>query len=211
LPKGRLFPLTRDELIECLSLIRAVKARRLDRIEVPRCPLDILAQQIVAMAAADEWQEDALFDVCRKAAPYDQLKREDFDTIVAMLSEGVSTASKAGIYLHRDRISRRLKARRGARLAAITSGGAIPEVADFRVVTEEDHTYVGTLNEDFAIESLSGDVFLLGNTSWMIRYVRGGEVVVNDAHGAPATVPFWLGDAPGRTVELWAEVSRLRS
>ncbi|HEX3656168.1 MAG TPA: DEAD/DEAH box helicase [Pirellulales bacterium] len=210
-PKGRLFPLTRDELLECLGLLRAVRNRRLDRIEIPRCPLDILAQQIVAMAACEDWQEDELYQVCRRAMPYHDLGRAEFDRIIEMLADGVAPSSRTGAYLHRDRIDRRVRGRRGARLAAITSGGAIPEVADFRVVTEDDRTFVGTLNEDFALESLAGDVFLLGNSSWRIRYVRGGEVVVNDAQGAPASIPFWLGEAPGRTIELSAEVSRLRA
>ena len=210
-PKGRLFPLTRDELIECLALVRAVHQRRLDQVEIPHAPLDILAQQIVAMTACEDWPEDELFEVCRRASPFAELTRKDFDRIVEMLSEGVARGSRSGAYLHRDRLAQsRLRARRHARLAAITSGGAIPEVADFRVVTEEEHTFVGTLNEDFALESLAGDIFLLGNSSWRIRYVRGGEVVVSDAQGAPATVPFWLGEAPGRTVELSAEVSALR-
>ncbi|HWB14229.1 MAG TPA: DEAD/DEAH box helicase [Pirellulales bacterium] len=209
-PRGRLFPLTRDELLECCALVRAVRGRRLDRIEVPRAPLDILAQQIVAAVASEEWGEDELFDLCRKAWPYRDLTREQFDTVVEMLSEGIGRAARQGNYLHRDRIHGRLRPRRSARLAAITSGGAIPETADYRVVTREDRTFVGTVNEDFAIESLKGDVFLLGNTSWRIVYVRGGEVVVEDAHAAPATVPFWLGEAPGRTLELSAEISSLR-
>jgi ATP-dependent Lhr-like helicase len=209
-PRGRLFPLTRDELIECCALVRAVRERRLDRIEIPRAPLDILAQQIVATVAADEYAEDDLFELCRAAWPYRGLTREQFDAVVEMLSEGIGRATRQGAYLHRDRIHHRLRPRRAARLAAITSGGAIPETADYRVVTREDRTFVGTLNEDFAIESLKGDVFLLGNNSWRIVYVRSGEVVVEDAHAAPATVPFWLGEAPGRTLELSAEISSLR-
>ncbi|HEV3003064.1 MAG TPA: DEAD/DEAH box helicase, partial [Pirellulales bacterium] len=209
-PRGRLFPLTRDELIECCALVRAVRERRLDRIEIPLAPLDILAQQIVATVAGEEYGEDGLFELCHGAWPYRDLTREQFDAVVQMLSEGIGRATRQGAYLHRDRIHGRLRARRSARLAAITSGGAIPETADYRVVTREDRTFVGTLNEDFAIESLKGDVFLLGNTSWRIMYVRSGEVVVEDAHAAPATVPFWLGEAPGRTLELSAEISSLR-
>jgi ATP-dependent Lhr-like helicase len=209
-PRGRLFPLTRDELLECCALVRAVRGRRLDRIEVPRAPLDILAQQVVAAVASEEWGEDELFDLCRQAWPYRDLTREQFDTVVQMLSEGIGRAAKQGNYLHRDRIHGRLRPRRSARLTAITSGGAIPETGDYRVVTREDRTFVGTVNEDFAIESLKGDVFLLGNTSWRIMYVRSGEVVVEDANAAPATVPFWLGEAPGRTLELSAEISSLR-
>ncbi|HEX5447388.1 MAG TPA: DEAD/DEAH box helicase [Pirellulales bacterium] len=209
-PCGRLFPLTRDELLECLAVIRAVRGRRLDQIEIPQAPLDILAQQMVATVSGGEWSEDDLYRLCRGAWPYRNLSRADFDAVVEMLSEGVSRRTRQGAYLHRDQVHGRLRARRAARLAALTSGGAIPETADYRVVTREDRTFVGTLNEDFAIESIRGDVFLLGNTSWRVVHVRGGEVVVEDAHAAPANVPFWLGEAPGRTVELSAEVSALR-
>jgi ATP-dependent Lhr-like helicase len=209
-PKGRLFPLTRDELLECLALVRATRAERLDAVEMPVGPLDILAQQVVAAAASDEWREDELYELCRRAWPYRDLTRTQFDSIVAMLSDGFATGRRRGAYLHRDQVNGVIRARRGARIAAVTSGGAIPETGDYRVVTEADHTFVGTVNEDFALESISGDVFILGNSSWRIRYVRAGEVVVNDAQGAPATIPFWLGEAPARTIELSAELSRLR-
>lgn len=210
-PKGRLFPLSREDLIECLALIRAIKHRRLDQIEMPLAPLDILAQQIVAEVACEETDEAALYELCRRAWPFHRLSYTDFERIVAMLSEGVARGVRRGAYLHRDAINGRLRARRGARIAALTSGGAIPETADYRVVTEDEGTFVGTVNEDFAIESLAGDVFILGNMSWRIRAVRGGEVIVQDAQGAPATVPFWLGEGPGRTIELSDEVSALRS
>ncbi|HUY34424.1 MAG TPA: DEAD/DEAH box helicase [Pirellulales bacterium] len=210
LPCGRLFALTRDELLECLALIRAVRAGRLDPIEIPQAPLDILAQQMVAAVAAEECSEDGLFELVRKAWPYRALRRSDFDALLEMLSEGIARGRRQGAYLHRDRIHGRLRARRGARITALTCGGAIPDLADYRVITADDRTFVGTVNEDFAIESMAGDVFLLGNTSWRVRHVRGGEVVVDDAHAAPATIPFWLGEAPGRTIELSAEVSALR-
>jgi ATP-dependent Lhr-like helicase len=209
-PKGRLFALTRDELLEAVALIRAVRTGKLDRIEMPTAPLDILAQQIVAAVACEDFAEDDLFAMCREAWPYRDLDREDFDAVIGMLSDGIAPGNRTGAYLHRDRIHHKLRPRRAARISAITSGGAIPETADYRVVTEGERTFVGTLNEDFAIESQAGNVFQLGNTSWRIHYVRGGEVVVSDAHGAPATVPFWLGEAPGRTAELSAEVSQLR-
>jgi ATP-dependent Lhr-like helicase len=205
-PKGRLFALTRDELLECMALIRAVRQGKLDRVEMPVGPLDILAQQIVAAVACEEWGEDELFEMCRQAWPYRSLARKDFEAVVAVLSDGIAPGNRAGAYLHRAQIHHRLRARRAARITAITSGGAIPEMADYRVVTEGEGTFVGTLNEDFAIESQAGNVFQLGNTSWRILYVRG----VADAHGAPATVPFWLGEAPGRTNELSAELSELR-
>jgi ATP-dependent Lhr-like helicase len=212
-PKGRLFALSREELVECAALVRAVRAGRLDRIEIPRAPLDILAQQIVAAVACEDWDEDALFELCRRAHPYRDLARSDYEAVLAMLSEGIAPQrGRWGAYLHRDRVNNRLRARKGARLTALTCGGAIPEIADYRVVRDdEERTVVGTLDEDFAVESNAGDIFLLGNTSWRIKHVRGGEVVVLDAHGAPPTIPFWRGEAPGRTLELSAEVARLRA
>lgn len=211
LPKGRMFPLTRDELLECMALVRAVRQGILDRIEIPEAPLDILAQQVVAAVAANEWEEDTLFECFRRAYPFRNLARQDFDEIVKMLSDGIKPGNKAGAYLHRDLINGRLRARRGARLAALTSGGAIPEAAQFRVVTEGEETLVGNVDEHFAIESVAGDVFLLGNSSWMIRSVRGDQVTVVDAHGSPPTIPFWFGEAPGRTIELSDELSALRA
>ena len=209
-PKGRLFPLTRDELIECMALVRAIKRGELDRIEIPVAPLDILAQQIVATVACEEWDEDELFELCCRAWPYRELSRERFDEVIEMLSSGLTAGTKRGLHLHRDRINGQVRARRGARLAAITSGGAIPDTAEYRVVTDPDKTFVGTLDEDFAIESMAGDVFLLGNTSWRVQQIRSGEVIVRDAEGAPPSVPFWFGEGPGRTIELSAEVSSLR-
>jgi len=211
LPKGRLLPLSRDELLEALALVRATGEGKLDAVEIPPAPLDILAQQIVATVAGDSWDEDALFDLVRRAWPYRELSRADFDLVVSLLSYGVVPGTRRGAYLHRDGVNRQLRARRNARLTAITCGGAIPDNADYRVVAGDEHVFVGTVNEDFAIESLAGDVFQLGNTSWRIRYVRGGEVVVDDAEGAPATIPFWFGEAPGRTPELSESVSQLRS
>ncbi|MPZ86574.1 MAG: DEAD/DEAH box helicase [Nitriliruptorales bacterium] len=210
-PKGVLFPTSRDELVECAALLRGVRAGRLDAILVPVAPLDILAQQIVAECAAEEWSEDALFDLVRRAAPFAGVSRHDFDDVIELVSEGIHTGrGRRAAYLHRDRVNGRLRGRRGARLAALTSGGAIPELGDYRVVAEPDDTFVGTVNEDWAVESMAGDVFLLGTTSWRIRRIEPGTVRVVDAQGAPPSVPFWLGEAPGRTAELSEEVSRLR-
>lgn len=210
-PKGRLFALTRDELLECMALMRAVRGGRLDIVPIPVAPLDILAQQIVAEVAGQEWNSDELFALCRRAYPYRDLSRQDFDRVVQILSEGITpTAGRGRVYLHQDLVGRRLRARPGARIAAATSGGAIPEIASYRVVAEPDRVTVGTLDEDFASESQAGEIFLLGNTSWRIQYVRGGEVTVTDAKGAPPSIPFWRGEAPGRTRELSEEVSRLR-
>lgn len=210
-PKGRLFPLTRDELLESIALVRAVQAKRLDAIEIPMQPLDILAQQIIAEVAQEEWCEDALFARVVRAWPYRRLERHDFDEIVSMVSEGVNKANGRGAYVHRDRINGVLRGKRGARLAATTSGGAIPERAEYRVVTEGDQVVVGTVDEDFAIDSVAGSVFLLGNNTWRVVGLRGGDMVVQDAQGQSPNVPFWFGEAPGRTIELSAEVSTIRS
>jgi ATP-dependent Lhr-like helicase len=254
-PKGRFFVTTRDELQECAALVRAIRQGDLDRIMIPDSPLDILAQQIVAICAAgsgrvartllsasngDEnpatgieeelsafsdtrtgapaphepgWDEDELFALVRRAYPYRNLSRETYEAVLEMLSEGIAARrGRYGAYIHRDRINRKLRARRGARLAAITSGGAIPETALFTVVAEPEGIVVGTLDEDFAVESNAGDIMLLGNTSWRIRRVEGksGRVLVEDAHGAPPSVPFWRGEAPARTEELSLHVADLR-
>ena len=211
-PQGHIFATTRDELIECAALVRAIRSGALDRTEIPAAPLDILAQQIVAACACEEWTEDALFALVRGTYSYRELDRRDFDDIVAMLSDGIVTArGRAGAYLHRDQVNHRVRGRRGARLAAITSGGAIPDNANYLVVAEPEGATVGTVDEDFAVESMSGDVFLLGTNSWRIRRVENGRVRVEDAHGAAPSIPFWNGEAPGRTAELSAEVSRLRA
>ena len=210
-PHGRLFATTRDELIECAAVVRAIRSDVLDRTEIPAAPLDILAQQIVAACACEEWTEDGLYELVRATYSYRTLERRDFDDIVAMLSDGIVTArGRAGAYLHRDQVNHRVRGRRGARLAAITSGGAIPDNANYLVVAEPEGATVGTVDEDFAVESMSGDVFLLGTASWRIRRIEKGRVRVEDAHGAAPSIPFWNGEAPGRTAELSTEVSRLR-
>ena len=210
-PKGRLFPLTRDELVECAALMRAVRSGDLDTLGIPPWPLDILAQQIVAACVPQDWEEDALFDLCRSAYPYQGLPREKFDQVVEVLSTGFAfRQGTKGAFLHRDGVNRRLKARRGAGIAAMTSGGAIPDNADYDIIADPEQTFIGTVNEDFAIESLAGDVFLLGNNPWKIRRVESGRVRVEDAQGQPPTIPFWLGEAPGRTRELSDQVTALR-
>ncbi len=238
IPKGRFFATTRDELQECAALVRAIRHGDLDRIMIPDAPLDILAQQIVASCASsgnaaelrsneqpgaavptqsppasEGWDEDELFALVRRGYPYRNLSREIYDSVLEMLSEGIAARrGRYGAYLHRDRVNRKLRARRGARLAAITSGGAIPETALFTVVLEPEGTVVGTLDEDFAVESNAGDIMLLGNSSWRIRRVEGksGRVIVEDAHGAPPSVPFWRGEAPARTEELSLHVADFR-
>ena len=232
IPKGRLFPSTRDDLVECAALIRSIHHGELDRIIIPEAPLDILAQQIVAEVGANSiphlteavddnslfhlesgCDEDELFELVKRAYPYRDLTREQFESVLEMLSEGIaSRRGRYGAYIHRDRINNRLRARRGARLTAITSGGAIPETALFSVVSMPEEVNVGTVDEDFAVESLAGDIFLLGNTSWLIQRVesRSGKILVQDAHGQPPNIPFWRGEAPARTMELSSHVGELR-
>ena len=210
-PKGRLFPLSRDDLVECAALLAAVRRGELDRLRLPAKPLDVLAQQIVAEVAAREWDEEGLFALLRAAYPYRELTRAEFDEVVRMLAEGYSTRrGRHGALIHHDGVNHRLKGRRGARLTAITSGGTIPDTADYQVILEPQSQFVGTVNEDFAVESLQGDIFQLGNVSYRILRVEQGRIRVEDAHGEPPTIPFWLGEAPGRTDELSASVSRLR-
>ncbi|MCA9502354.1 MAG: DEAD/DEAH box helicase [Myxococcales bacterium] len=211
-PKGRLYPLTRDELVECAGLLRGVREGRLDRVRPPDAPLDILAQQIVAACAAEPWKETALFELVRRAWPFASLSRETFDAVVTLVADGIETGrGRRAAYVHRDRVGGMLRARRGARLAALTSGGAIPDVADYRVVADPDETFIGTVGEDFAIDSLPGDVFLLGSSTWRIRRVEAGKLRVVDAEGASPNIPFWAGEAPARTEELSDEVSLLRA
>lgn len=211
-PEGRLFATTRDELLECAALARSIREGKLDALKIPSAPLDVLAQQIVAAAATDDWGTDDLYCAVRAAYPYRDLPRKDFDDVLAMLADGIAhSRGRSGAFLHYDRVNEIVRARRGARMAAITSGGAIPDTANYNVVAEPEGQIVGTLDEDFAVESLAGDVFLLGTNSWRIRRVEPGVVRVEDAHGAAPTVPFWNGEGPGRTIELSREVARLRA
>src|SRR5215471_6503244 len=212
LPKGRLFPLSRDDLVECVALLDSVGRGELDQLIIPRAPLDVLAQQIVAEVAAQEWGEDALLARLRRAWPYRSLAREDFSAVVSMLAEGFSTRrGRRGALIHHDAVNKMLRGRRGARLTALTSGGTIPDNADYSVLLEPEDQIIGTVNEDFAVESLAGDIFQLGNKSYRILRVERGVVRVEDAHGMAPTIPFWLGEAPGRSDELSAAVSRLRT
>ena len=211
-PKGRLFPLSRDELVECAALLQSVERGELDRISIPEQPLDVLAQQIAAEVAAQEWAEDDLLALFRRAWPYRDLSREDFLAIVVMLAEGFSTRrGRRGALIHHDAVNKMLRGRRGARLTALTAGGTIPDTADYQVLLEPESQVIGTVNEDFAVESMGGDVFQLGNKSYRIQRVERGTVRVEDAHGMAPTIPFWLGEAPGRSDELSRSVSRLRT
>jgi len=233
LPKGGIFPLSRDELVECAALLRSVRRGELDRLVIPEKPLDVLAQQIVAAASSSSsltrrvplspfptgegggegegWPEDDLFELVRAAWVYRHLTREEFDRVVKMLAEGFSTKrGRRAALIHHDAINHRIRGRRGAKLTALTSGGAIPDNADYRVMVEPSETFVGTVNEDFAVESLAGDIFQLGNASWRILRINSGVVRVEDAKGQPPGIPFWLGEAPARTSELSEAVSLLR-
>ena len=212
-PAGRLYPTTRDELVECTALLAAVRQGRLDLLEPPVAPLDVLTQQIVAeVASVDERDVEAMWELVRRAAPYADLSRKDFDDVVALASWGIETGrGRRGAHLHHDAVNGRLRARRGARLAALTGGGAIPETGDYRVVLDPDGVTVGSVHEDFAVEATAGDIFLLGTHSWRVAKVEVGTVRVHDAGDLPPTIPFWLGEAPARTAELSEAVSDLRA
>jgi ATP-dependent Lhr-like helicase len=212
LPKGRLFPLSRDDLVECTALLDAVRREELDRLHIPEKALDVLAQQIAAEVACEEWDEDALYELLRRAWPYRELSRQDYNQVVQMLADGFSTRrGRNRALIHRDAVHRRLRPRQGLRLTAVTCGGTIPDTADYAVVLAPEEIVIGTVNEDFAVESLAGDVFQLGNASYRILRVEAGRVRVEDAQGIPPSIPFWLGEAPARTDEVSAAVSRLRA
>jgi ATP-dependent Lhr-like helicase len=212
LPKGRLFPQSRDDLLECAALLDSVRRGELDRLTIPHQPLDALAQQIVAEVSAQDWPEALLYDRLRRAWPYRALAREDFSAVVHMLAEGFATSrGRRGTLIHYDAVNHMLRGRRGARLTALTSGGTIPDTADYQVVLEPENQTIGSVNEDFAVESLAGDIFQLGNSAYRIMRVERGIVRVEDAHGQSPTIPFWLGEAPGRSDALSASVSRLRA
>jgi ATP-dependent Lhr-like helicase len=210
-PKGRLFPLTRDELVECSAIIRSVHAGVLDRLVMREKPLDVLSQHIVAETAAEDWHEEELYQLFQRAYPYRHLERSEFDEVVQMLAQGFATRrGRRAALIHHDAVNQRIRGRRGARLLAITSGGAIPDNADYRVILEPENTFIGTVNEDFAVESLQGDVFQLGNTSWRILQVAQSTVRVEDARGQPPSIPFWLGESPARSDELSSAVAEIR-
>jgi len=209
--KGRLFPSSRDDLIECAALLDAVRRGELDTLNIPHAPLDVLAQQIVAEVACREWEEEALLQLFRRAMPYAAVDDATFQALLRMLAEGYTTRhGTRGAYLHRDLATRSLRGRRGGRLTALTSGGTIADNADYAVLLEPQGLNIGTVNEDFAVESLAGDVFQLGNTSYRILKIESGRVRVEDAQGMPPSIPFWLGEAPGRSDELSFAVARLR-
>jgi ATP-dependent Lhr-like helicase len=211
IPKGRLFCTTRDELVECAAVVHAMGQGHLDPVTIPSEPIDILAQHLVAEVAGQEWSEPELFALCTRAYPYRDLKRQQFDQVIHMLAEGfVPQRRRQQAFLFHDRVHHHVRPRRGARLAALTSGGAIPDAATYSVIAEPDGTVVGTVDEDFAVESMAGDIILLGTSSWRIRGVEIGRIRVEDAHGAPPTIPFWRGEAPSRTPELSHEVALLR-
>lgn len=210
-PKGKLFPLTCDELVECVAIMDAIRRKELDRIIMPEKPLDILAQQIVAETACQEYGEGELFAIIKKAYPYRNLTRKEFDEVVTMLAEGFTTRrGRRAAYVHHDMVNQRIKARKGARITAVVSGGAIPDNFEYDVILEPENVFLGTVHEDFAFESLPGDIFQLGNNSWKILRIENGKVRVADAAGQPPNIPFWIAEAPGRTHELSVAVSRLR-
>ncbi len=209
--KGALFPLSRDDLVECAALLDSVRRGELDDIIMPEQPIDILAQQIVAEVSGQEWDVDGLYNLFHNAYPYRDLSKPRFIEIVRMLANGFSTRrGRKGARLHYDEVNSRLRARRGTRLVALTNGGAIPDMFDYEVVMQPENIIVGSINEDFAHESAPGDIFTLGTHAWQILGLDGLKLLVKDATGLPPTIPFWFGEGPGRTMELSKSTSRLR-
>ena len=211
-PKGRLLPLSRDELVESVALLECAQSGALDAQSVCKGPRDVLAQQIVAECGMREWRVDELLALCRTTTPYAGLTAEELGGVIAMLADGFTThRGRRSAHLHFDRVNNVVRGRRGARLTAITNGGAIPDQFDFDVVLLPQEYPIGSVNEDFAIESMAGDIFQLGNTSYRILKVATGKVYVEDAKGQPPSIPFWFGEAPGRSDELSAAVTDLRA
>ena len=212
-PKGRLFATTRDDLLEQAALVRKLGKGELDRLEIPPQPIDVLMQQIVAACGAEPWQKKPLYEILRRAYPYRNLTWEQYEEIIAILGNGIEASrGRYGAYLLHDGIHGELHPRRGARMIAISNGGAIPDTALFNVILQPDNVQIATLDEHFAVDSSPGDVILLGNNSWRVQRIEAaGQVHVEDAHGAPPSVPFWTGEAPQRTDVLSDGVSDLRS
>ena len=211
-PKGRLFPLSRDDLVECVALQKALESGELDAIVIPPEPLDVLAQQLVAEISARDWDTDGLFQMVTGAWPYRNLEKDQFLAVVRMLADGYSTRrGRRSALVFYDAINGEVRGRPAARLTALQNGGAIPDHFDYEVIMLPQGHRIGTLNEDFAFESIPGDIFQLGNTSYRMLKIEQGRVLVEDAHGQPPNIPFWTGDKPGRSDELSMAVSSLRS
>jgi ATP-dependent Lhr-like helicase len=212
IPKGRLFATTRDDLLEQAALVRKMRAGVLDQLEIPPQPIDVLMQQMVAACGAESWDKESLYGVFRRAWSYRDVTREQFEELATILCNGIeSSRGRYGAYLMHDGVHGRLHARRGARMIAISNGGAIPDTALFNVILQPEGVQIATLDEHFAVDSSPGDVVLLGNSSWRIQRIEAaGQVLVEDAHGAPPNIPFWFGEAPQRTSILCDGVGDLR-
>lgn len=211
--EGRFFATTRDELLECAALIKAIEEGALDALIMPERCLDILAQQLVAMCVTDSFSEKALFELVTQAYAYRDLSLQEFKSVLIMLCEGISgSRGRYGAYLFHDKVNDQISAKKHARIVAVSNGGAIADIGLFSVLAEPNNILVGTLDEDFAVESTKGDIILLGTTSWRIKRVESnaGKVFVEAAPGMAPSVPFWRGEAPGRSDELSACLSDLR-
>ena len=211
-PKGRLFALTIDDLIECAAAVHAIRSGLLDAVEIPSECMDVAAQQIVAIAAEDnEIRESDLLNLLRGAHSFAKLDASELRRLLEELAAEIGGGSvRAHPKIFYDRTGRRVRARRGARLAAITSGGTIPESGNYDVVIESQNRKIGDIEEDFAQESSRGDVFALGSMPWQIQRISRGRLMVEPAPGMAPTLPFWLNEGAGRTAALSSEVCKLR-
>jgi ATP-dependent helicase Lhr and Lhr-like helicase len=202
--EGKIFPKYRGDLLEAAVVVQRMAAGAIEATRVPRNPLDVLAQQIVAMCAVDTWSVDALYDVVRRADTFATLPRAQFDGVLDMLAGRYPSDEFAELKarLVWDRVANTVTARGDARVVAVTSAGTIPDRGLYGVFLGEDGPRVGELDEEMVYESRPGETFVLGATTWRIERITPQKVLVSPAPGEPGKTPFWHGDAVGRPIEL---------
>ncbi|HEX7587948.1 MAG TPA: DEAD/DEAH box helicase, partial [Anaerolineae bacterium] len=204
---GKIYATFREDLVEAAAIARGMLDGDVEPTQTPRSPLDVLAQQIVAMVACEEWSEDSLFDLARQAYAYRDLTHATFQLVLGMLS-GKYEQVRAKISW--DKINRRLAALPGTRLLATMNAGTISDTGAFGVYLGDNKTKVGELDEEFIFETRTGDAFLLGSHTWRVREIKDDRIIVDDASGAMPRMPFWNGDYPWRPYELGVRIGRFR-
>jgi ATP-dependent Lhr-like helicase len=212
--RGVIVPKFRGDLVACAAVTRAMHEARIESSRYPRNPLDVLAQQIVAMVSMDAWNVGALFGAVRRAAPFAELSRAAFEGVLDMLSGRYPSDDFADLRprLTWDRLNHTLTAREGAKRVAVINGGTIPDRGLYGVFLAGERgpgARVGELDEEMVFESRTGETFLLGASSWRIEEITHDRVVVSPAPGQPGKMPFWKADAPGRPLELGRHIGAL--
>jgi len=210
--EGRLLVTDRDDLVESAVLVRAIIDGQIDATRVPTNCLDVLAQHIVGAVAADDWDADDLFSLCRGSYCFRGLKRKDFERVLDMLSGNYTFDMEQAPFpkISWDKVNNVLSPERGARMIAFRASGTIPDVADYDVYFEERKTKVGQLDEGFVEELSAGDIFILGSSSWRVQGIQRNRVLVEDVYGQAPTIPFWHGDRSSRTYDLGMLVGQFR-